>query len=407
MAQTLEFNGSVRSVTPIVVPTLDDDMVIIQKLDDEPNDVGGLTAAELKAEFDKAGENVKKYINNELVPAVVAGGLTEQNRADAEAERVANEVERVESEESRISAESARLSAEQIRAEAESVRVAAEETRVSAENGRDSAESSRVAAEQARVEAEAERANEATGYVARSGVAANNAEVYAEGGNLKEFEELPGGGFTISMTTMYTQGAKQYAEEAAAAANGGTYTSGSFTFSETGATRYADKAKAYAEGGTYQEYDVRQSFGSATLNSFTVSKGAKQYAEEAKESASDAFSHKTSARTDAQEASRFASSARTSASNAQTYATSAKNANSSAESAKTAAESAKTAAESAKAAAESAKIAAEKARDEAQTAAGGGSGLPAHTSADNGKFLRIVDGAPAWATVQNAEEVSF
>jgi hypothetical protein len=36
-----------------------------------------------------------------------------------------------------------------------------------------------------------------------------------------------------------------------------------------------------------------------------------------------------------------------------------------------------------------------------------GSGLPAHSSADNGKFLRIVNGAPAWATVQNAEEVSF
>lgn len=34
-------------------------------------------------------------------------------------------------------------------------------------------------------------------------------------------------------------------------------------------------------------------------------------------------------------------------------------------------------------------------------------GLPAATEADNGKFLRIVDGNPAWATVQNAAEVSF
>ena len=33
--------------------------------------------------------------------------------------------------------------------------------------------------------------------------------------------------------------------------------------------------------------------------------------------------------------------------------------------------------------------------------------LPATTSDDNGKFLRIVDGAPAWATVQNIEEVEM
>ena len=37
----------------------------------------------------------------------------------------------------------------------------------------------------------------------------------------------------------------------------------------------------------------------------------------------------------------------------------------------------------------------------------GGSGLPAVTSTDNGKFLRVVDGAWAAANVQNAEAVSF
>lgn len=36
-----------------------------------------------------------------------------------------------------------------------------------------------------------------------------------------------------------------------------------------------------------------------------------------------------------------------------------------------------------------------------------GNALPAVTASDNGKFLRVVNGAPAWATVQNAEEVSF
>lgn len=49
------------------------DMVIIQKLDDEPNDVGGLTAAELKAKFDEGGEAIKEYINETLVPELDSG----------------------------------------------------------------------------------------------------------------------------------------------------------------------------------------------------------------------------------------------------------------------------------------------------------------------------------------------
>ena len=42
---------------------LTDDLDFIQKLDDEPNDVGGLSAAQLKTEFDKAGNAIKAYIN--------------------------------------------------------------------------------------------------------------------------------------------------------------------------------------------------------------------------------------------------------------------------------------------------------------------------------------------------------
>lgn len=34
-------------------------------------------------------------------------------------------------------------------------------------------------------------------------------------------------------------------------------------------------------------------------------------------------------------------------------------------------------------------------------------GVPSATTADNGKFLRVVDGDPAWVTVSNAEEASF
>lgn len=43
------------------------DMAIISKLDDEPNDVGGLTAAELKAKFDEGGEAIKSFLNGTLL----------------------------------------------------------------------------------------------------------------------------------------------------------------------------------------------------------------------------------------------------------------------------------------------------------------------------------------------------
>ena len=42
------------------------DMAIISALDDEPNDVGGLSAAELKAKFDEGGQAIKDYLNSTL-----------------------------------------------------------------------------------------------------------------------------------------------------------------------------------------------------------------------------------------------------------------------------------------------------------------------------------------------------
>ncbi|WP_312281460.1 glycine-rich domain-containing protein [Oscillibacter sp.] len=45
-------------------------MQIIQALDDEPNDVGGMTATELKATFDEGGEAVKEFLNGVLIPAL-------------------------------------------------------------------------------------------------------------------------------------------------------------------------------------------------------------------------------------------------------------------------------------------------------------------------------------------------
>lgn len=67
----------------------------IQALADRPNDQNGLSAAELKAAFDKAGDDIKSYINNILIPYLegenaangiginVISGLSAENVQDA------------------------------------------------------------------------------------------------------------------------------------------------------------------------------------------------------------------------------------------------------------------------------------------------------------------------------------
>lgn len=124
MAQTLDHNNSITTVVPVEIPLFEDDLVIIQKLDDEPNDVGGLTAAELKAEFDKGSLTAQTYINETLIPRILADDLTEQARQAAESERVSNEIERVSNENARIQAEAARAAAEKQRQSAISGQVA-------------------------------------------------------------------------------------------------------------------------------------------------------------------------------------------------------------------------------------------------------------------------------------------
>lgn len=42
----------------------------IQQLSDRPNEIDGLTSAELKAKFDKAGSDIKEYLNNELTEEI-------------------------------------------------------------------------------------------------------------------------------------------------------------------------------------------------------------------------------------------------------------------------------------------------------------------------------------------------
>lgn len=53
---------------------LTQDMNIISALDDRPNEVGGLSAADLKAKFDEAGNHIKTFINNTLTSELENGG---------------------------------------------------------------------------------------------------------------------------------------------------------------------------------------------------------------------------------------------------------------------------------------------------------------------------------------------
>lgn len=159
MEKRLTEDLNVVANSNLEIQLLDGDLNIIQKLDDEPNDVGGLTSAELKAKFDESGNIIKKYINEILIPAVLTDDATEESRKQAEAARVTAEQGRVTAEEGRVSAESGRVSAEQARSEAEASRVSAENARKTAETARADAELTRANWESARETAETNRAN--------------------------------------------------------------------------------------------------------------------------------------------------------------------------------------------------------------------------------------------------------
>lgn len=175
-------SADLNIVQSLVIPELDDDLDIIQKLDDEPNDVGGLTAAQLKAKFDEGPNAIKHYINDELLPAISdtvaeadVRAEAEQGRVAAEAARVTAEQGRASAENTRMSQEAARVTAEQGRATAEQGRATAEDTRVSQETARQDAEAERQAAEQARVDTDTGIVAQATQQATAAGQSANAA----------------------------------------------------------------------------------------------------------------------------------------------------------------------------------------------------------------------------------------
>ena len=81
----------------MAIPRMNDDMDVIAKLADRPNDTQGLTAAQLKARFDKSGVDIQKYINDTLLPYLESGaaasnmGIEEITGLDAETVQAALE----------------------------------------------------------------------------------------------------------------------------------------------------------------------------------------------------------------------------------------------------------------------------------------------------------------------------
>lgn len=235
MAQTLEYNSSISQVSAVTIPVFDEDMDIIQKLDDEPNDVGGLTANQLKAEFDAAGKRTQDYINNELIPVLISGALTEEARANAEAERVVNEQERVSNEEARVAKETSRITAEA--------------NRVLAENERDVAEQNRVIAEAARVSAEQARVDSTNGIVAQATAQANAAKTSADGAKASATA-------AASSATSASNSASNAASSASSAASSSSFASSSASAARA-AQAAAEKARDEAQGAVGGDFATK------------------------------------------------------------------------------------------------------------------------------------------------------
>lgn len=105
---------------------------------------------QVRKDMQSLHDEVKDYINDKLIPEILASDATEATRTENENQRIANEEER-------SSAEAQRVEAENARAGQEAARVSAEKERSSAEAQRADAEAARVAAEKKRVSAEEER----------------------------------------------------------------------------------------------------------------------------------------------------------------------------------------------------------------------------------------------------------
>lgn len=201
-----------------------------------PDDYPTIEVDEKKVRQDMQSlhDEVKDYLNNELIPRVVAEEATvaawqaqEDAHAEAETARVASEQERVNAEQGRVNAENSRANAEQ--------------TRVNAEQGRVSAENARVAAEQA-------RADENTGIVVQATTQANAAKQSADNAEA----------FKVAAETSATSAAGS-ASAAAASATAANASKNAAKASEDNAKYWAEQAQG-ASGGDFATRTEAQNY---------------------------------------------------------------------------------------------------------------------------------------------------
>ena len=238
--QTL--NENLDIIQNLVIPFLEDDLDNIQKLDDEPNDVGGLTAAELKAEFDKAGNTIKEYLNETLIPQLSDTVAEAEVRATAERERVANENirignenDRIENEDARQENETARVRAETARADAEAARVREEQARVD----RDTGIVAQATAQANAAKASAEQAATSVGAAAQEVTKAANQVTLAQ-------KEVQNAKDQVSLAKQEVSNAQGKVEDAEAYAKGtrnGVAVGSSDPAYQNNAKYFADQAK--------------------------------------------------------------------------------------------------------------------------------------------------------------------
>lgn len=238
--QTL--NENLDIIQNLVIPFLEDDLDNIQKLDDEPNDVGGLTAAELKAEFDKAGNTIKEYLNETLIPQLSDTVAEAEARATAERERVANENIRVanenvriENEDARQENETARVNAEKARADAEAARVREEQARVD----RDTGIVAQATAQANAAKASAEQAATSVGAAAQEVTKAANQVTLAQ----KEVQNAKGQVSLAKQEVSNAQGKVEDAEAYAKGTRNGVAVGSSDPAYQNNAKYFADQAK--------------------------------------------------------------------------------------------------------------------------------------------------------------------
>ena len=133
---------------------------------ENPEDYPTIETDETKVRQDMQSlhDEVKDFLNNDLIPRVVAEDATvdawnamEQARQEAETARVNAENTRAEAEQARSAAEQARSQSETTRQNAESARQTAESGRQTEEQIRKASEEARVAAENLRITDETER----------------------------------------------------------------------------------------------------------------------------------------------------------------------------------------------------------------------------------------------------------